>query len=116
ALQPDLVLFDRFFTEEQFGWRIAQACPTAVRLLDTEDLHCLRYIREQRVKEAQQAASDATEKYSLNLSVYADNDLRNRLLDAEIAQREIAAIYRCDLSLIISSVEMRLLQTHFSVP
>src|SRR5690606_2489398 len=34
----------------------------------------------------------------------------------EIAQREIAAIYRCDLSLIISSVEMQLLQTHFFVP
>jgi hypothetical protein len=28
--------------EEQFGWRVAENCPNAVRILDTEDLHCLR--------------------------------------------------------------------------
>src|SRR5690606_14722049 len=31
ALQPDVVLFDRFMMEEQFGWRVAQACPDALR-------------------------------------------------------------------------------------
>ena len=41
-LNPDIVLFDRFMVEEQFGWRVAQHCPNALRLLDTEDLHCLR--------------------------------------------------------------------------
>ena len=33
-LQPDLVFFDRFFTEEQFAWR-GKHCPQAVRVLDT---------------------------------------------------------------------------------
>ena len=33
----------RFMTEEQYGWRVEAACPRAVRILDTEDLHCLRY-------------------------------------------------------------------------
>src|SRR6218665_3183287 len=41
-LQPALVLFDRFFTEEQFGWRVENTCPDALRILDTEDLHSLR--------------------------------------------------------------------------
>jgi hypothetical protein len=41
-LQPSIVLFDRFMIEEQFGWRVAENCPNAVRILDTEDLHCLR--------------------------------------------------------------------------
>ena len=44
-LQPSVVLFDRFMTEEQFGWRVAECCPDALRVLDTEDLHCLRSAR-----------------------------------------------------------------------
>ena len=38
-LRPSIVLFDRFITEEQFGWRVAEFCPAALRVLDTEDLH-----------------------------------------------------------------------------
>ncbi len=38
-LKPTIVLFDRFMTEEQFGWRVAENCPNALRILDTEDLH-----------------------------------------------------------------------------
>src|SRR5690606_13486178 len=45
-LNPGMVLFDRFFMEEQFGWRVAEACPKALRILDTEDLHFLRNARE----------------------------------------------------------------------
>jgi hypothetical protein len=45
-LQPSIVLFDRFMIEEQFGWRVAENCPNAVRILDTEDLHCLRLARQ----------------------------------------------------------------------
>lgn len=96
AYQPDIVLFDRFMTEEQFGWRIATQCPTALKILDTEDLHCLRKAREQAVKSQRPFES-------------AD-------LVSDIAKREIAAIYRSDLTLIISSVEMELLQSFFKVP
>ena len=49
-LQPDVVLFDRFMTEEQFGWRVAEHCPNALRILDTEALHCLRKGRHQALK------------------------------------------------------------------
>ena len=48
-LNPDLVVFDRFITEEQYAWRIDKFCPDAVRILDTQDLHCLREVREQTV-------------------------------------------------------------------
>ena len=30
-LQPDIVIFDRFMIEEQFGWRVAQQIPNAIR-------------------------------------------------------------------------------------
>lgn len=95
-LAPDIVLFDRFMVEEQFGWRIAQYCPQALRLLDTEDLHCLRKARHQAVKE--------------------DRDFVTKDLMSAIAKREIASIYRCDLTFMISTYEMTLLQNVFKVP
>ncbi|MBL4585578.1 MAG: glycosyltransferase [Flavobacteriales bacterium] len=94
-LNPRIVLFDRFMTEEQFGWRVAKQCPNALRILDTEDLHCLRHARHQALKENRQ---------------FVTADLLN-----EHAKREIASIYRCDVSLIISSYEMELLKTVFKV-
>ena len=94
-IDPDIVIFDRFLTEEQFGWRITQTCPKALRVLDTEDLHFLRTARHQAFKE----------KVSLTL-----NSLVN-----DIAKREIASIYRCDLSLIISKYELELLRNTFEI-
>ena len=31
-LAPDIVLFDRFMMEEQFGWRVEKHCPNALRV------------------------------------------------------------------------------------
>lgn len=95
AYDPDLVLFDRFMMEEQFGWRIDKYCPRAIKILDTEDLQCLRYARHQALKQARH---------------FVDADLVN-----DIAKREVAAILRCDLSLIISPFEMTILTTYFKV-
>ncbi len=89
-LQPNIVLFDRFLTEEQFGWRVAEHCPRALRILDTEDLHSLRHVREQLFRKGIPFSVDAW-------------------LQEDKTKREIASIYRCDLSLIISSYEMELL-------
>ena len=38
-LNPSIIMFDRFMTEEQFGWRVTNVCPDAIKLLDSEDLH-----------------------------------------------------------------------------
>jgi len=95
-LNPDLVLFDRFMLEEQFGWRVAQQCPEALRILDTEDLHFLRNARHMAHKQGR--------------------DLRDCELKSELAQREVAAIFRSDLTLIISDFELNLLSESFCVP
>ena len=95
-LQPEIVLFDRFMMEEQFGWRVAENSPNAVRILDTEDLHCLRKTRELCLKK------------KIDFSI-------DELLKQDITKREIAAILRCDLSLIISTFEMGLLQNTFKI-
>ncbi|WGK63583.1 glycosyltransferase [Croceiramulus getboli] len=93
---PDAVLFDRFMTEEQYGWRVAEVCPQALRILDMEDLHSLRKERE--------------------LALKAGEDFREeRLLASKTAVRELASIWRCDLSLVISRFELDLLQRVFQV-
>jgi len=94
-LNPDIVLFDRFMMEEQFGWRVSENCPSAIRILDTEDLHCLRLARQNAWK--------------LNVP------FENEMLFNDVAKREIASILRCDLSLIISEFEMDILQNIFQI-
>jgi O-antigen biosynthesis protein len=94
-LEPTIVMFDRFMTEEQFGWRVAEYSPDALRILDTEDLHCLRLARQKAFKESK---------------LFTKDDLMS-----DVAKREVASILRCDVSLIISDVEMELLQKQFNI-
>lgn len=91
---PDLVIFDRFISEEKFGWRVATCCPDALRILDTIELHCLRTARAEQSKNPSQALN----------------------LHNATALREIAAIYRSDLSLFVSGYEIDLLRTSFQLP
>ncbi|MEH6651511.1 MAG: glycosyltransferase [Motiliproteus sp.] len=93
---PDIVMFDRFMMEEQFGWRVEKQCPQALRLLDTEDLHCLRQARHQALKQ--------------------QREMSQQDLVGDLALREVASILRCDLALMISDVEIELLQQRFNVP
>jgi glycosyltransferase involved in cell wall biosynthesis len=95
-INPNMVLFDRFMVEEQFGWRVSNVLPHTIKILDTEDLHCLRQARHEAVKK--------------NISFESLN------YNSDVAKREIASIFRCDLSLMVSDYEMKLLQTVFQVP
>jgi glycosyltransferase involved in cell wall biosynthesis len=94
-LKPDIVVFDRFMVEEQYGWRVAQHCPDALRILDTEDLHFLRQARQASVKNK--------------------GDFSFQELFTDTAKREIASILRSDLSLIISESEMKILIEEFRI-
>lgn len=115
-LQPDAVIFDRFFTEEQFGWRVEKVCPQAIKILDTEDLHCLRHTRQRLLKEKQKLYVRESERQSVDPVVMSLKDLHQEMLKDELCLREVAAIYRCDSSLIISQVEIELLRDYFQIP
>ena len=97
GLAPDVVLFDRFMVEEQFGWRVAEFAPNAVRILNTEDLHALRKAREEAHKKGR----------SFNLAQWKNHPT---------TLREVASIYRCDLSLMISTYEMKILSEQLGIP
>jgi len=90
--KPELVIFDRFLMEEQFGARVQENAPEALRVIDTQDLHFLRKSREQ--------SQHLQEK--------------QRWLEPE-TQRELASIYRSDHTWLLSSYELGLLKTEFKV-
>jgi len=115
-LQPNAVLFDRFFTEEQFGWRVEQECPQALRILDTEDLHSLRHARHKLLKRSQQHFDKELIRQSVDPVSATIPELFEVMAGEDITQREIAAIFRSDLTLMISQLEMELLTHYFSVP
>lgn len=94
-IQPDFVIFDRFMIEEQFSFRVREVCPDAVRVLDTIDLHLLRRFRQQNPD---------------------PQAVQTPLWDSEDASRELASIFRSDLSLILSDSEVQLLRSSLGLP
>ena len=96
-LDPQYVVFDRFMVEEQFGWRVVETVPNALRILNSEDLHSLRKAREVCLKN--------------NVPF-----TREHWLGSAMTKREMASIYRCDWTLLISPFELELLHNTIGVP
>ena len=93
---PDIVVFDRFLSEEQFGWRIDECAPNAIKILNTEDLHFLRGAREEALRKGEKI--DVTK------------------IRTDLFQRELLSIYRSDLTLLVSQFEKNLLTNHYLLP
>jgi len=109
-IKPDIVVFDRYLSFEQFAWRVKESCPNAMLVLDAEDLHCLREARHKLIKQKQSAQA---------LFMQSDNILKQEnlpLLYNDIALRELACIYQSDLTLLLSTFEHDVLVRYFNVP
>ncbi|WP_347906033.1 glycosyltransferase [Pseudomonas purpurea] len=113
-LAPDIVLFDQFMMEEQFGWRVEKHCPDALRVLETSDLQSLRHARHQRLRDHLKANNDPDDFSALFAPALREEF--EHMADTDLAKREIAALYRCDLNLMISEVEIELLVEQFKLP
>lgn len=99
-VRPSVVVFDRFFTEEAFSFRVRELAPDALRVLDMQDVHSLRRGR-QRVAEA---GGDAAAVLA-HVPPATSADLL----------RELAAVHRSDLTLVCSPAERRLLEGAYGV-
>lgn len=86
-LQPSLVIYDRFYSEEKFGWRARELWPDALHVIDTSDLHCVRRARQNALKADSNVESPAAEFFD------------------ESFLREMAALHRADVSLLVSDYE-----------
>ena len=118
------VVFDRFYAEEAYSFRIRELCPNAVRILDMQDIHSLRIGRQQLVKEFDQQHTSKTREKAIQLSdelmekvmkfnpsthVWTrDNSLNTKAKDTFL--RELASIHRSDLVLVCGNAEMKMLK------
>ena len=90
-IQPDMVVFDRFTTEEQYGWRVSRAAADAQLVLNTEDLHSLREAREEAVNGSLDFSPELWRKH-------------------RTTAREVGSLLRCDLNLLVSEFEQEWIQ------
>jgi hypothetical protein len=104
ALRPDLVIFDRFMIEEQFGWRVRQSSPESICILDTVDLHFVRFSRERDLKRSLRDESWSSVGWGAGLD-----------WDRELSSRELASIHRVDLTWLVSDFERELLVRDFGL-
>jgi len=94
--QPDVVQYERFMIEEQFGWRVVANRTGVLQLLDTSDLHFLRRARAKGM--LLRNSPECAELFSLTGAE------KNDWL------REMASILRVQHSFLVSDFEERLLQ------
>ena len=102
---PDVVVFDRFFTEEAFSFRVRDLAPGALRVLDMQDVHSLRRGRQLIVEKGLKQGMDSgavMDEALAHVPPATSNDLL----------RELAAVHRSDLILVCSPVEKLLLQSY----
>lgn len=119
------VVFDRFYAEEAYSFRIHEQCPNALRILDMQDVHSLRIGRQQLVKEIDQQANKS-KRYNNKIEMTAQLIDRVMQFDPSTHEwaedmpqakkahntllRELASIHRSDLVLVCSSSEMNMIQ------
>ena len=105
STRPSIVLFDRFYAEEMFSFRVKEIVPDALRVLDMQDVHFLREARQARAKELDSGTTTIK-----NILDYRPDATFPSLL------RELASIYRSDLTLVCSPVELTMLKEEYSIP
>lgn len=111
-ISPMVVIFDRYLSFEQFAWRVKQSVPSALLVLDAEDLHCLRIARHKLLKRDEKKQSTKTFMRSKDIQKPENIDL----LYSDTALREIACVMQADLTCVLSKFEKDLLINEFQVP
>lgn len=138
------VVFDRFYAEEAFSFRIREQCPDAVHILDMQDVHSLRLGRQRiverfddmNIREKNSRSGSADSKC---IGLIGGTDLMTDNLVKEVIKfgttssmleggnavvskgedtflRELASVHRSDLVLVCSSVELQLMERVWNVP
>lgn len=99
-INPSVVIFDRFITEEQYGPRVEANAPSALRIIDTQDIHFLREFRALAPNFKANLPSPSA------LAQTPEQAPRGEFLKWQrLALREIGSLHRADLSLSLSRAE-----------
>ena len=111
-IKPDIVIFDRYFSFEQFAWRVKETCPNAMLALDAEDLH---FLREARHNLSKQKINDETQDNFMQCKDILEAQ-NLALLYNDVTLRELACVYQSDFTIVLSSAEKEILHKLFKVP
>lgn len=115
------VIFDRFYSEEAFSFRVREVCPDALLVLDMQDIHSLRIGRQCMVDEmtahheGPKLSTDLVESVmsfdpANNLSQPQERLSKRKLKAADSYIRELASVHRCDMTLVCSPAEIQLMR------
>jgi hypothetical protein len=122
---PQIAVFDTFISEEYYGREIYHKFPNCITICDTQDIRSLRFLRESMVMDMPIANII---NHTFETIIPTINYKKRKLIfsqefkDAfpapndELLLRELSSIWRSNLSLIVSSREMELLNTICNVP
>jgi len=114
------VVFDRFHAEEAYSHHVYKHQPDALRILDMQDFHALRFAREELVQ-----LWDANNKQLMNetlmdqvMKAYPKLPCPSNTISksSSVLLRELASIHRCDLTLVCSPEEKMLLHKRYGIP
>lgn len=111
---PDAVLFSDFIAEEQWAAAVEQHWPKALRILYGDGLQSLAAARAQLLQRRLVTGLDSNDFRELFAT--PGPELYRMMANTPLAQREIAAVLRCDLNLLASDAEINLLINGFGVP
>lgn len=110
----DVVLFDSFLSEERYASQVTQHIPQALRVLLTGGLQSLREARQQLLRRRLVEGLDPNDFRALFAT--SGPELYRQMAPFDLTQRELAALWRCDLTLLTSQAELDLLVNGFNVP
>lgn len=105
----DFAMFDTFVAEEFFGHHLHRLRPDCMTILDTQDLHSLRKVREAKYMEL--LANDPLLERSSVLDVLKVMPS----LEDPLHAREMASIFRSDLVLVTSDFEQLFLERRYGL-
>jgi hypothetical protein len=107
------VLWDRFYVEEAYSHAFMEASEQSSMILDMQDMHSLRWGRQELVQSLEQQYTNEPDPLKLALPQVLDFVVpsgNDQLL------RELASIHRSDLTLVCSPYELDLLTTRYQIP
>ena len=112
------VVFDRFYAEEAYSFRIKELCPNALSILDMQDVNSLRTGRQCIVEEEEEDSFSMTRQlmkrvmeFDPSTNYHNYNESKQRKKAHDIFLREMASIHRSDLVLVCSLEEMKMLES-----
>ena len=122
-----VVIFDRFFSEEAYSFHFHRYKPNVLRVLDMQDMHSLRAHRQSIVENESGSEKSSSLLSSIPKVVSSYPRLKQMKDDHHHAKkgkkdvnstllRELASIHRSDLTLVCSPYELSLLRDEYGIP